>query len=149
MQLEIEDDNVWYPTVVKEVGDADVLLYYPKTREEERLASEDIQPGMLRRLLDAAIIKQKEYTATTSEITGDPGLSAIKKLKDVTPRETMSSALHERMHKVWDAITSVGDGYYRPRAKHFMKLPSRSAVPEYYEHIKRPIHLEAIRKSTN
>jgi hypothetical protein len=50
------------------------------------------------------------------------------------------------MHKVWDVLTSVADGYYRPRAKHFMKLPSRSSLPEYYELIKRPIHLETIRK---
>ena len=147
MQVEVMYEDVWHPAVVKEVNEEDVLLYYPKTTEEERLESADVKPGMLRRLLDAAIIKQKDGSSTAELAQQhDPGLAAIKKMKDIAPRDTQDTVEHERMHKVWDALTCVGDGYYRSRSKSFMKLPPRAAVPEYYEQIQRPIHLESIRK---
>ena len=79
---------------------------------------------------------------------GDPGLRAIKRIA-VPSRKMLSSEQHERMHKVWDAVQSVSDGYGRPRARSFMKLPQRSENPQYFGQIEKPIHLEIVRKKIN
>ena len=148
VELYWQDDQEWYQAVVKEVSDTDVLLHYPKTDEDERIERVDIKPNMLRRTVHAPTWQQRGGMGDGEDDAGmeDPGLAALKKMPDEKPRAPLDSAVHERMHKVWDALAEAGDGYYRSRAKPFMKLPNRNANPDYYEQIQRPIHLETIRK---
>jgi hypothetical protein len=157
MQIEVanspgEGQAPYYSTaVVKEVCSTDVLLHYPSSSEEERLSKVDVRPNTFRHR-SSSISVQNSARATAPrvhDIPRPPGiddwLMAIKKLP-VAARAAIQSEVHEQMHTIWDIIQSVGDGYERSRAKSFMALPPKSQVPQYYETIARPMHLQTIRK---
>jgi hypothetical protein len=72
-------------------------------------------------------------------------LAAIKATK-IPRRPKLKSKVHEKMMVVWDIICSVTDGYGRLRCEHFLKLPSKTKYPEYYDEIEDPISLNRVKQ---
>ena len=61
-------------------------------------------------------------------------------------RANIASDAHEKMHKLWDVMASVGDMTGRSRSESFQQLPRKHTNQEYYAVVQNPISLGLIRK---
>ena len=90
----------------------------------------------------------KQRARSTAELAAAKAESeALQVITRITPpkRTKLNSEEHEKMHTIWDALCSVGDGFGRSRSESFMTLPKRTNF-EYYLLIDDPISLGQIRK---
>ena len=66
-------------------------------------------------------------------------------LRVIAKRERPKSELSEKMARTLTRILECRDGV-RQRAQMFLQLPSRAAMPEYYDVIQQPMDLETVRR---
>lgn len=86
--------------------------------------------------LEAALFnKINELDQTTSTTSKSKKLPKISKL---------NRSAYEKIKALFENVINYKDAYGRQLSKPFMKLPSKSDYPEYYEIIKKPIDLDKI-----
>lgn len=76
-------------------------------------------------------------TANVSSNSGKSGVSP-KKTKYITP-------LQQKLNELYDAVRNFTDSRGRRLSTIFLRLPSRTELPDYYATIKRPIDMERVR----
>lgn len=63
-----------------------------------------------------------------------------------SPKKSRSqSSLQQKLNKLYEAVRSFTDSRGRRLSTVFLRLPSRSELPDYYAAIKRPIDMERLR----
>ncbi|KAM6981128.1 polybromo 1, like [Aplochiton taeniatus] len=100
---------------------------------------------------DAAVLekllkeKRKELGATAGE--DDMGSPKLKLRKSgVSPKKSKYvTPLQQRLNELYDAVRNFTDRRGRRLSTIFLRLPSRSELPDYYATIKRPIDMERLR----
>ncbi|KAM3877589.1 polybromo 1, like isoform 3-T3 [Diretmus argenteus] len=89
--------------------------------------------------------KRKELgSAPEEEDVGSPKLKLRK--SGVSPRKSKYfTPLQQRLNELYDAVRNFTDRRGRRLSTIFLRLPSRSELPDYYATIKRPIDMERLR----
>uniref|UniRef100_A0A6Q2X6F7 Protein polybromo-1 n=1 Tax=Esox lucius TaxID=8010 RepID=A0A6Q2X6F7_ESOLU len=92
--------------------------------------------------------KRKELGASPEENTDNVGSPKIKLRKSgLSPKKPNKylTPLQQRLNELYDAVRNYTDAKGRRISTIFLRLPSRSELPDYYATIKRPIDMERLR----
>ncbi|XP_076870389.1 polybromo 1, like isoform X5 [Brachyhypopomus gauderio] len=92
--------------------------------------------------------KQKELGPPPEEDdVGSPKLKLRRSGGVSSPKKSRSQAtpLQQKLSELYDAVRNFTDSRGRRLSAVFLRLPSRSELPDYYAAIKRPIDMERIR----
>ncbi|XP_075893553.1 polybromo 1, like isoform X2 [Nelusetta ayraudi] len=88
--------------------------------------------------------KRKELGPSPEETVGSPKLKLRK--SGVSPKKTKYiTPLQQKLNELYDAVRNFTDGRGRRLSTIFLRLPSRTELPDYYATIKRPIDMERVR----
>ncbi|XP_060775398.1 polybromo 1, like isoform X2 [Neoarius graeffei] len=90
--------------------------------------------------------KQKEFgPLPEDDDVGSPKLK-LRRSGAASPKKSRSqTSLQQKLSKLYEAVRSFTDGRGRRLSTVFLRLPSRSELPDYYVAIKRPIDMERLR----
>uniref|UniRef100_A0A672NBD7 Protein polybromo-1 n=1 Tax=Sinocyclocheilus grahami TaxID=75366 RepID=A0A672NBD7_SINGR len=92
--------------------------------------------------------KQKELGPPPEEDEmGSPKLKLRRSGVAASPKKarTQTTPLQQKLTDLYEAVTNFTDNRGRRLSTVFLRLPSRSELPDYYAAIKRPIDMERIR----
>lgn len=88
--------------------------------------------------------KRKELGPSEEEDVGSPKLKLRK--TGVSPKKSKYlTPLQQRLNELYDAVRNFTDRRGRRLSTIFLRLPSRSELPDYYATIKKPIDMERLR----
>ncbi|KAI5109113.1 polybromo 1, like isoform X1, partial [Silurus meridionalis] len=91
--------------------------------------------------------KQKELgPLPEEEDVGSPKLKLRRSGGAASPKKSRpQSSLQQKLSELYEAVRSFTDSRGRRLSTVFLRLPSRSELPDYYAAIKRPIDMERVR----
>lgn len=91
--------------------------------------------------------KQKELGPLPGDDdVGSPKLKLRRSGGAASPKKSRSqSSLQQKLSELYEAVRSFTDSRGRRLSTVFLRLPSRSELPDYYAAIKRPIDMERLR----
>ncbi|XP_062853504.1 polybromo 1, like [Trichomycterus rosablanca] len=90
--------------------------------------------------------KQKELGPPPEDDVGSPKLKLRRSGIALSPKKGRpQTTLQQRLSELYEAVRSFTDSRGRRLSTVFLRLPSRSELPDYYIAIKRPIDMERIR----
>ncbi|KAF4079056.1 hypothetical protein AMELA_G00188770 [Ameiurus melas] len=90
--------------------------------------------------------KQKELGSLPGDDVGSPKLKLRRSGGAASPKKSRSqTSLQQKLSELYEAVRSFTDSRGRRLSTVFLRLPSRSELPDYYAAIKRPIDMERLR----
>ncbi|KAM9482460.1 polybromo 1, like isoform 1-T2 [Clarias gariepinus] len=99
-------------------------------------------------ILEKMVIeKQKELgPLPEDDDVGSPKLKLRRSGGAASPKKSRSqTSLQQKLGKLYEAVSGFTDSRGRRLSTVFLRLPSRSELPDYYAAIKRPIDMERLR----